>query len=164
MRARLYIRVRLKDGHHPFLEPAYSADAKIKPFYAVVNGEPEHHPESVYYVRYVRRGKRVWEPVGTDTASAAIALRKRNAILTAEEANVEVVANDHQETSSGRSIAAAINEYLDEVKAAKSRKTHLAYPSRPSRHVSHPHSLLAHQAANPPIPIADVVHFLAPSH
>ena len=127
MRARLYIRVRLEDGRHPFLQPVYSANAKIKSFYAVVNGEPEHHPEGVYYARYVRGGKRVWEAVGTDAASATIALRKRNAILTAADANVEVVSDDHEETSSDRSITAAIVEYLDEVRAAKSHKTYLAY-------------------------------------
>jgi len=127
MRARLYIRIRLKDGRHPFAEPVYSANNKIKPFYAVVNGKDEHHPEAVYYLRYARNGKRVWDPVGTDPATAVNALRKRNAILNAEEADVEVVMNEPEESFPGRSIIAAIDEYLGEVKAAKAHKTHVAY-------------------------------------
>ncbi len=131
MRARLYIRVRLKDGRHPFVEPVSSGNNKIKAFYAIVDGEHEHHPEGVYYLRYVRDGKRVWESVGTDPVSAANALRKRNAILTAKEADVEVVIDGRDVDSSGRSLAIAIQEYLEEVKAAKSHKTHIGYTSSP---------------------------------
>jgi hypothetical protein len=43
---------------------------KLKPLYAVVNGKPEHHPEGVYNLRYVKASKRVWHA----------AHEKRNAI------------------------------------------------------------------------------------
>ncbi len=59
--------------------------------------------------------------------SAANALRKRNAILTAKEADGEVVIDARDVDSSARSLAVAIQEYLGEVKAAKSHKTHVAY-------------------------------------
>ena len=29
-----------------------------------MNGKPEHHPEGVYNLRYVKAGKRVWDAVG----------------------------------------------------------------------------------------------------
>lgn len=57
MKVRLYIRVRLADGNRHFVEPVYAANGKIKPFYGVVNGGVEHHPEGVYYVRYLKQGR-----------------------------------------------------------------------------------------------------------
>jgi hypothetical protein len=42
---RLRIRVRLPDGSRPYLDPVTSSNRKLKPLYAVVDGEPEHHPE-----------------------------------------------------------------------------------------------------------------------
>lgn len=126
MRARLYIRVRLKDGRHPFVEPVYSANNKIKPQYALVDGKPEHHPEGSYYLRYLRNGKRVWEPVGDDASTAVTALRKRNAILGAEDAEVEVVPEPSASTV-GQPLAPAIAEYLGEIKLTKKKKTYAAY-------------------------------------
>ena len=58
MRARLYIRVHLSDGRHPFLEPVYSSNNKIKSFYELVDGKAEHHPEGSYYLRYPGLGSR----------------------------------------------------------------------------------------------------------
>jgi integrase len=127
MRARLYIRVRLSDGRHRYLDPVPTANHKIKQSYALVNGKPEHCPKGVYYLRYLRDGKRVWEAVGTDAATATIALKKKNVVLCAEEVDVEVVASESEPEASGRPVAEASAEYLTEVKAAKSRKTWLAY-------------------------------------
>jgi hypothetical protein len=42
---RLKQRVRLSDGSRPYLDPVLSADGKVKPLYAVVDGKAEHHPE-----------------------------------------------------------------------------------------------------------------------
>jgi integrase/recombinase XerD len=63
---RLKIRVRLADGSRPFLNPVFSANGKLKPLFAVVNGNLEHHPEGVYHLRYLKEEKRVWESVGSD--------------------------------------------------------------------------------------------------
>jgi transposase-like protein len=38
---RLYIRVCLRDGKHPFVEPVKAGNGKNKPFYALANGRPE---------------------------------------------------------------------------------------------------------------------------
>lgn len=74
---RIYIRVRLADGTHPFLDPVKAGNNKLKPLYALVNGVQEHHPEGSYYLRYMRGGKRVWELVGVDPAAAVTAAKKR---------------------------------------------------------------------------------------
>ncbi len=64
MRARLYIRVRLNDGRHPFVEPVSSGNNKIKAFYAIVDGEPEHHPEGVTASDMFGTGSGFGSPLG----------------------------------------------------------------------------------------------------
>jgi hypothetical protein len=61
---RLKIRVRLSNGSRAYVDPVYSSNGKLKPLYAVVNGKPEHHPEGIYNLWYVKAGKRVWDAVG----------------------------------------------------------------------------------------------------
>jgi hypothetical protein len=64
MKVRIKIRVRLADGAYPFLNPVFSANGKLKPQYAIVNGNAEHHPEGCYFLRHVNAsGKRIWERV-----------------------------------------------------------------------------------------------------
>src|SRR5258708_21612247 len=70
---RLKIRVRLSNGSRSYVDPVFSSNGKLKPLYAVVNGKPEHHPEGVYNLRYVKAGKRVWDAVGTDAHLALTA-------------------------------------------------------------------------------------------
>jgi hypothetical protein len=62
MKIRLYLRVRLANGNRQFIDPVYAANGRLKPFYAVVDGNAEHHPEGVYYLRHLKHGKRAWEP------------------------------------------------------------------------------------------------------
>lgn len=78
---RLKIRVRFADGSRPYLDPVTSANGKLKPLYAVVRGEPEHHPEGSYFLRYAREGKRVWESVGTDAQLALLAQTQTREII-----------------------------------------------------------------------------------
>jgi hypothetical protein len=59
VKVKLYIRVRRSDGTRQYLNPVYSANGKLKPFHALVDGKPEHHPEGVYNLRYKKAGKPV---------------------------------------------------------------------------------------------------------
>jgi hypothetical protein len=72
---RLKIRVRLASGSRAYVDPVFSPNGKLKPLYAVVDGKPEHHPEGIYNLRYLKAGKRVWHAVGTD---AQLALTESN--------------------------------------------------------------------------------------
>lgn len=94
---RLKIRVRFADGSRPYLDPVTSANGKLKPLYAVVHGEPEHHPEGSYFLRYAREGKRVWESVGTDAQLALLAKLKREKSFEAKAAGVELVEDKPQQ-------------------------------------------------------------------
>lgn len=125
MKVRLYIRIRLTNGARPYANPVYSANKKLKPFYALVAGKPEHHPEGVYNLRYRKNGKLVWESVGTDPQTAATKRSKQELLLATQEAGIEVV-NETSEPE-GQPLAEAVAEYLAEVKAAKAKKTYTAY-------------------------------------
>ena len=74
-RVRLYIRVRLPDGRHSFLEPAWNRNHTLRVGHALVAGKPEHYPGATYYLRFLRNGKRVWQAVGRDPDRVLATLR-----------------------------------------------------------------------------------------
>jgi hypothetical protein len=55
---RLELRVRRFDGSRPYLDLVLSANGKVKPLYAVVDGKAEHHSKGTYFLRYAKNGKR----------------------------------------------------------------------------------------------------------
>jgi hypothetical protein len=64
--ATLYIRIT-KNGKSSFCNPVYQSKGRLKPQYAMVDGEPEHHKEGVYYVRFGKGGgKQPLVSVGKD--------------------------------------------------------------------------------------------------
>ncbi|MEO6965729.1 MAG: phage integrase N-terminal SAM-like domain-containing protein [Acidobacteriaceae bacterium] len=121
---RLKIRVRLPYGSRPYLDPVLSANKKLKPQFALVNGRPEHHPEGVYHLRYLKGNKRVWEKVGSDAQYALTAKTKREDLLRAVSAGVPVV---HDAAEAGPLLKDAIKEFLSETSAQKSKRTLAAY-------------------------------------
>ena len=50
--ATLYIRITTADGKRRYCKAAYQSKGRLKPQYAMVNGEPEHRKDGVYYVRF----------------------------------------------------------------------------------------------------------------
>jgi len=126
VKVRLYIRIRLADGSRHYADPFYLSNGKPKPLYGLVDGKPEHHPEGVYHLRYCRRdGKRVYETVGNDVWAALTARLKRERTLEAQEMGIEIV--EPEAKPQGHDLAEASAQYLAEVKAGKSHKTHIAY-------------------------------------
>jgi hypothetical protein len=64
--ATLYIRIT-KNGKSSFCKPVYQSKGRLKPQYAMVDGEPEHHKEGVYYVRFgADGGKQQFVLAGND--------------------------------------------------------------------------------------------------
>ena len=74
-RVRLYIRIRRAKGSYAYADPAWNLNRTLRAGYAMVSGEPEPHPEGVYYLRFLSRKKRVWQSVGTESDAALAALR-----------------------------------------------------------------------------------------
>jgi len=74
-KVRLYIRVRFPDGRSSYADPAWNRNRTLRAGYAIVDGSQEHHPEAIYYLRYLRDDKRRWHAVGSNADAAIIALR-----------------------------------------------------------------------------------------
>jgi len=74
-KVRLYIRVRQSDGRYAYHDPAWNRNRTLRANYALIDGLPEHHPEGMYYLRFLRGGRRLWESVGPEPDGALTALR-----------------------------------------------------------------------------------------
>src|SRR5271154_6042760 len=122
---RLKIRVRLSNGSRAYVDPVYSSNGKLKPLYAVVKGKPEHHPEGVYNLRYLKAGKRVWDAVGADPQLALTAKLRVEHRLQA--VSLGLTEPDPVKTSGKTSLADAVKEYLSDIGKAKSKRTLYAY-------------------------------------
>jgi len=123
---RLKIRVRLPDGSRPYLDPVFSANNKLEPGYAQLNGAAVHFPAGVYHLRYAKGGTRVWEAIGSDPQLALTWKRRREKALDAKAAGVTVM-EDESEVVPQTSLSKASADYLDEIAAHKSKKTFAAY-------------------------------------
>lgn len=121
---RLKIRVRLPDGSRPYLDPVLSTNKKLKPLFALVNGQPEHHPEGVYHLRYVKGKKRIWEKVGSDAQYALTVKTKRENLMRAVSEGVPV---EQDVVESGPLLTEAIDDFLSETRDQKSKRTLAAY-------------------------------------
>ena len=101
-----------------------SANGRVRPDVVLVDGQQERHPEGAYYLEWRENGKRIRLSVGNDAQEAAARRLRKEAELNAVNNGVAVVAHDGKQNGS---LAAAITEYLGEVKLSKKPKTHSAY-------------------------------------
>ena len=70
-KASLYLRFRMPDGKQsPYCPVLYDSKSRIRPFWCLVKGTPEHHPGATYYKRVKRDGRWEWESVGNDASTA----------------------------------------------------------------------------------------------
>ena len=125
MKASLYIRFRLS-GRYVTTRPAYTAQGRIRPGFAMVDDEPERHESAVYVLRYVKDGKPTWETVGPDANLALAALDRKNHELNGAKLGIAPVASASIATP-GKSLAAAIKDYLEEVEQTKKPGTYDQY-------------------------------------
>jgi integrase/recombinase XerD len=121
-KVRLYIRVRQRRGHYAFLQPVWNRNHSLRASYALVAGEAEYHPEGCYYLRFLRKGKRIWQSVGTDADVALVSLRNAE-----HELKGISLGRSAPNLSAGRKSAVslddAIKSYLAEVRRFRAPKT-----------------------------------------
>jgi integrase len=115
-----------------------SANGRVKPDYVHVNGHQERHPEGAYYLEWREGSKRVRMSVGKDAQDAAARRLRKEAELNAVNNGVGVVPENG---NGGRSLAATVAEYLEEVKLSKKPKTLAAYSTALSYFVESCHKL-----------------------
>jgi integrase len=100
-----------------------SANGRVKPDWVLVNGKAEHHPEGNYQLEWYEGSKRVRLSVGKDPADASARRQRKEAELNAVN-NGAVLA---PENSSGRSLAGAVEDYLEDVKMTHKPRSYAAY-------------------------------------
>src|ERR1035438_2273894 len=101
-----------------------SANGRVKPNAVLVNGKQETHTEGAYYLEWSEGSKRVRLSVGKDAADASARRRRKEAELNAVNNGAAIV----PENDNGhRSVAASVEDYLEETKLTKKPKTYAAY-------------------------------------
>jgi len=101
-----------------------SANGRVKPDAVMVNGKPERHTEGAYYLERSEGSKRVRLSVGKDAADADARRRRKAAELNAVNNGAAIV----PENGNGqRSVAAGVEDYLEETTLTKKPKTLAAY-------------------------------------
>lgn len=127
-KVRVYIRIRRPDGVDAYADPAWNRNRSLRGGYAVRGGRQEYHPEGIYYLRYARCGKRVWDSVGKDPDLALTALRNVEHSLTSialgraafeNRPGIEVPAPVLDQTT----LEAGIATYMAEIRVFKAPKT-----------------------------------------
>jgi hypothetical protein len=106
-----------------------SDNGRLKRLVAFVNGKEERHPEGQYKVRWLENGKPRFDSVGNDPDAALIALNRREKVLAAVAAGVELKSADGKER---HRIADAAAQYLAFVKENQSHKTWLPAVCNPN--------------------------------
>ena len=120
-KASPYLRFRTPEGKQsPYCPALFDSKGRLRPFWCLFKGTPEHHPEAKYYSRYKRDGKWMWESLGTGAATAWSMATATYASDGVAPAPVEPVAKDSFRLDD------EIRTYLSNVEKL-SHKTHAAY-------------------------------------
>jgi integrase/recombinase XerD len=116
-------RVRTANGLR-FCPVVMAGNGRVKPDMVLTKGKPERHPEGSYYLEWRNSGKRIRLSVGKDAAGADAQRQRKEYELRAPIHNVQVVV---PEKNGHRSLASAVETYLEEIKLTKKPKTHSGY-------------------------------------
>lgn len=111
------------DGKWQFVPVARDAKGNPDPRLILLNGQPVSSKGGTFYLDFSQQGKRRQEPVGTAPKDALEAWRTKLAVLTGLIEPEE----EPEEVPRGLTIDQAIEKYLVEVQATKSKNTYRQY-------------------------------------
>jgi integrase/recombinase XerD len=116
-------RVKTADGLR-FCAVVFSANGRVKPDVVLVDGKPEHHNEGAYYIEWYEGARRRRLSVGRDAADAHARRLAKEAELNALNHGVAIVP---QNGEARVSLAAAIQDFLEEKRLQRKGKTYADY-------------------------------------
>jgi integrase len=128
--ATLYIRITTAAGRKSYCKPVYLSKGRLKSQYAMVNGEPEHHAEGVYYLRFgTDDGKQHFVLIGKDPYVALDKLAEKQRWLRGRERQVVPQKTVNSRSEGSRiSINEAVEQYFRNLHSqGKDSKTIRAY-------------------------------------
>ena len=115
----LYVQVHLSDGRRTYLKPVISGNKKLKEGWAYLKGQPQRFDVAIYYLRYRKAGKPVWQRLTRDAEQALAAKRQLETRLRAVVEGIELApvpkAPEPVQSPPGRPILDCIKSYLDEI-------------------------------------------------
>ena len=117
-------RVQTRHGLR-YCQVVLSPNGRIKPDIVLVDGKPERHPEGAYYLEWREGSRRVRLSVGKDAQDASARQLRKQAELNAVNNGVTVLPETGNDGH--KSLAAAVTEYLEEIRLGKKPKTYAAY-------------------------------------
>ena len=100
-----------------------TSNGKIRADVVMIAGNEERHPEGTFYLSFYEGEKQIRVAVGKEVSGALVARDRKRAELEAKNNGVEIV----EKGGNSPSLAYAIEQYLEEVKANKKPKTLAAY-------------------------------------
>jgi integrase/recombinase XerD len=124
-KVRLYIRIRRADRQYAYTEPAWNGNRTLREGYALVGGRVEAHPEGIYYLRYLRGKKRIWESVGSAADVALTALSNKEHDLQAAALG-RIAPEPVTKETDATTVGQAIEAYLVNIRRFRSKKTLVA--------------------------------------
>lgn len=129
MKVTLHVRIKTKDGRRKYCPPVFTANKKLRAEWAMVDGQPKHHPEAVFALRYTDRGKRVWEHVGRDPDRAVTAKLRQEHIFGGRAIGKPVPYDTQPEPidTTRKLLEIAVKDYVAGVEARRKPKTAKAY-------------------------------------
>jgi integrase len=123
-KVRLTKRVQTKDGLR-YCPVVIAPNGRVKPDWVIVDDNEERHPEGAYYIDWYEDGKRKRRSVGKSATTALNSSLRKQAELNAIAQGVPVT--QEPDVQEGRSLQGAIENYLEETRLTKKKKTLAAY-------------------------------------
>jgi integrase/recombinase XerD len=107
-----------------FCPVALAANGRVKPEVVLVNGCEERHPEGAYYIEWYEGTKRRRLSVGPNAADAQARRLAKEAELNAKAHGVAVVPDG---ANGRRSLASAVEGFLEDSRLRNKKRSHNAY-------------------------------------
>jgi integrase/recombinase XerD len=150
--------VKLKDGKYRYRPAVTTKNGRVRLGYALVDGEPEHHPKARYYLQYRDEGLLKYDALRPEIDAMLVARMNKELELQArakglvvlgppptpeptrvaprtKKASVSTTADSGAARSvdatapAGTSITTAVEVYLEEIRVRRRKKTYQAYRS-----------------------------------
>jgi integrase/recombinase XerD len=119
----LYIRIRVSQGRYRFVPAVFTRNGTLRAGFALISGNPVSHPEGIYYLRFLRDGRRIWQMVGSDADAALVALQNTEQDLrdvalgrTPQPTTAPSPSGEPPQTSSQVFLAPAVDLYIERLK------------------------------------------------
>ena len=113
------------DSAWRFAPAAKTKTGHIRWDYVVIAGKEEHHPEGNYFIEWRENGARRRKSVGAIPSDVLAEAQRKRAVMDAQAAGIEIVADDP--ANGALYLKDAVAKYLGEIEMNRARSTFIHY-------------------------------------